>query len=395
MGALHLAAIALLTGGALVALACGDDGSTTQAGTGGMPPATTTTGATTTGATTTGGAGGAPGCGPAIGLPVAEACEACTAQHCCAQSQACAADSTCDELASCMKACGGDVQCFVSTCIPITQGAFLPAAGELELCALENCEAECSVAYHCEQLEAIQPPACGDCINSQCCDTAQAVYSADYLRYELCRSECLDYPCLADCDALYPAVIDALQAVYECWLGPTCGDTCTPPDACGGIQFAEPTCGACATSQPACCDLFSACSTDPVCINFFNCHNVCTSVAECAECASLFDLASSGFKVAAENCLAIECATCGIGSACGQSHRMTSDGCATCIEQSCCDLGTTCGLDPACSALEMCVLLCDGDAGCASDCEAQFPSAVAAYGDFAACVSASCAGSCP
>lgn len=368
--------------------ACGDDSPSSHGGAGGKTGTTVTSGGA-------GGAGGAAGCGPALGQPVTDGCRACAAQHCCAEGQACAADTTCSELTACYEGCDWDAGCIQQTCAPLMPAGFNSVAVELELCELEQCQVECNIAYPCEQLEGAQPPSCGDCLFTQCCDAATALYSPDWLRFQLCQNECLDYACLADCDATYPTVVDALRAVNECVLGPTCGDACSQPNTCGGIGFGDASCGVCATSEPSCCDLFAACSTDPLCIDFFNCSNACSNAAECAECASLFGVAPSSLKVAAENCLADKCSVCGLGVTCGQSHRMASAECATCIEQSCCALGTACGLDPACTALEMCTILCAGDAACASGCEAQFPAGATAYADFAACVSASCSATCP
>ncbi len=375
---------------ALLVVACGDD-ATTGAGGGTTGAVTSTTGGVVTGA-------GGMDCGPVPAQPPTDACRACMADKCCAEGQACRAEPACDALATCAESCGDDEACFVASCKPL--GA-APAAQvpflELARCELSSCGAECAIYPFCGEVPPPDTePGCGACMESQCCDEAQAAYTLEWMDLVLCQAGCLDWVCLHDCELSYAGAVKQQNDVLECFVGPQCGASCTGGPQCGLLGSPEPTCDDCLVE--ACCGALAGVSTFES-FDYLQCYNTCQGPGDCAtECATLWGPADAAPVSVVLNCLRDQCfSACGApASGCGQSSLLVPDGCSACIRDNCCDAGTACGGDLACTSLEICIHLCaTGDAACRGDCEAQFPAGVTAYEALETCTTASCDADCP
>jgi hypothetical protein len=73
----------------------------------------------------------------------------------------------------------------------------------------------------------------------------------------------------------------------------------------------------------------------------------------------------------------------------------SSPACASCTDQSCCNLEVLCAAIPTCVPLSACWNACDGDGGCTNGCAMQYIDAISNYNAIRNCQRNSCAAACP
>lgn len=127
--------------------------------------------------------------------------------------------------------------------------------------------------------------------------------------------------------------------------------------------------------------------------------NYCVTEEACAACAANWPPEVVGLALAALNCQGPTCEEECRAPLCGLALSSTGvvidPPCDECITESCCDESTACGIDPACAGLRVCTLLCEGDVGCAADCEDELPEGAALLETLQTCLDASCSDVCP
>lgn len=384
-------AIVLVSVVMIAAVACGDDGSVVGPGGsgGGGPEPSSSSGTIASATTTTGGGIDPETCGPAGGIAPSAECRACTAERCCAESAACGAEGGCEVVTSCLDGCPERDAACTSACFELALGPS-PAWLELRICQGESCPAECGFSpIDCSTLPGPLPDAseaCTSCFRESCCDEIEQQLGPDSMRYQQCSLGCTDHACLRQCEIDFPAGVESNSDILRCHA------ECEACDgACGFFTF-PPACDAC--MDEACCERTAACALDTSCIDLLDCMFTCSGEG-CRECLELWPAEQIGRFRAMDSCAGASCSsTCG-GATCGRLQGLDTFDCRRCLEESCCAESTACGLDAACGGLEVCVLLCEGDAGCEAACAEATPDGVELLAPLHACRVEACADACP
>lgn len=392
VGGWRVAAVVAM-GLALSAEACGGEG-------GGGAASTSSSSASSSSSSSTGTGGGGGSCGAYAFGPqgFGPMCDACAATSCCAERKACAQDASCNKLIECADACGNDLACQLSKCGPLQMANPLtPAVFDLILCEQASCASACHYDQKdCQSYALIGPvsAACNTCVETKCCDALFATGQSDQLRFQKCSLECIDAPCLRDCELTFAAGLAAGDAAVLCVNGPTCGPDCNAPGMCGPLTINDPTCNTCASAS--CCAQLASCGFSTSCFDFLKCSETCTDVASCEACYAAWPTTTAGQGLALDNCLGGPCkGICSNGPVCGNAGQLESPTCQGCIRTSCCAEGDACGVDATCESLRVCDKLCKQDAACKVQCRTTYAAGTAAFDALALCKQTSCPTECP
>jgi hypothetical protein len=153
-------------------------------------------------------------------------------------------------------------------------------------------------------------------------------------------------------------------------------------------DYGDSACGTC-VEKTACLSEYQACGSDPGCAAYLKCLNACplSSIGNAdPSCEKACPAVSDSAGQTAQTAF-LTCRTSGAGSmctACGQIPAPTdpdfTQQCATmtdttpcfvCEDNHCCDTQAACLGDPACKALQACLVGCAKDLSCMDQCYTQ------------------------
>jgi hypothetical protein len=384
----------------IVALAasCGsDDAGPCTGGTAGTTHATGGSGGGTAGS------GGSASACAGVGSNLSPECDACRAYECCTEAQECVAEPECQAWLECEDACAvTDYDCLWACWhqIPASprKGAYMACKQRscAQVCGMEACTGP-AFNYQDTNNDQGTDGACRACRSEHCCQTlTTCLEDADCEEALECYASCADSACMiSQCNnAEHRPYLWKIAPDWAC-RSRYCLVECQAADYCsavfGGIHDDCMTC-----QHDSCCAETRTCSEDVDCIIHALCTRDCDGDAACEVACDLTYWGGGGLNHVREYCLASQCdAECGLPLATCGGFDESVEACGTCMTQSCCGEGWTCGTSAECAGIHICMDACGSDTACQNECLAHGTAAgVTAYQALMSCRSTQCAAQC-
>ena len=209
-------------------------------------------------------------------------------------------------------------------------------------------------------------------------------------------------------------LVTGVAAGVACSSTTTTSAPANAGNADAAVTYASSPCGTCVAT--ACAAAIATCNADPTCATYLTCVDACTVTsagdvnptceAACpAPSGSAGTSAQSGLDTCRKQGAGAACSECGaadggqdgattcaLGPALMQTCAASTDTnvCNKCQFEKCCDSAKKVYGSGPTKDFTDCYNACSGDIACVTACEKKYPTGVAGYTEFAACLDVKC-----